>query len=168
MITLSAYNTTEVAKAVTSPFFLLYLGFATPVYLSSRGTVTYLGDSWVQSLFDVLSVQYDDSGANVAAIRISRDYRDTILSEGFAEIDMGLYAVWGAAPSAGDDALELIRGYGDDVVLGREFIDIRIVERDTSGPVSPRSHYEHQNIQPAGQKITIGNTTITIDRAEFL
>lgn len=164
MLTLSANNTTEVAKAVTEPFFLLYIGTTTPIRISSRDAVTVLSNSWVSAYFDVGGIQYGEYGDNVASIRLHKDYRDTILTNNFYELLFVLYMMWGSGPYVDADAVKLITGYGDSSAIHRDYVDVTIASQDSRTAAAPRVHYSHQNIQPAGSKITLANTTITIDR----
>lgn len=165
MLSVTPRNTTELAKKITQPVFLVYLGFPTPVRLSTRGTVTWIAQTWVESLVDIGGIEYGDFGLNIATIRVSPDYRDSILANQISNLEMAVYVLFGEAPFANDDGINIIQGFGAEADLRRDYIDITIVSQNTQASVTPWVHYDHENIQPAGTQVPLRGTTITIERA---
>ena len=168
MLTLSSKNTTEVAKAVTSPIILLYVGYVTPLYLATKGPVTWNSQTWQQTWIDINHISFDDAGDNRASVRVSPAWLSTLLAEDFADATVQIWQLWGDPTYAVGDGVSLFEGVGEDVRISRDYIDLELVQKGFKSAVSPRHLYAHENQLAAGTVITVGTTTITIERAPFL
>lgn len=168
----SSYTNTEIAKRGASPHFLLYLGFSTVLYYSSRETITWDGDTFIPVYFDIISFIPDDYGADRAVIRLDNSdgaLGSVILSEGIADKTVKIYELWGDGSPPGTwgvaDVELIFEGVIDAAGPIAQTIDLLLARTHSLVAAMPRVFYEHENILPAGTKIQLGGTTITIDRA---
>ena len=168
MLTVSSKNTTELAKDYTQPIFLLYLGYTTPIRISTKGPTTWNSQTWQDAFLDVGNIQYGDYGDNSAVVRIHPSWLSTLLAQDFADIPAELYQLFGNSPYAVGDGIQLIDGFGSEMQVSRDYIDLTLITTNSRFSQSPRSLYDHQNIQAAGTRVVLGSTTITIERADFI
>lgn len=168
MLTLSAYNQTEVAKRITEPFFLLEMSYSTPIRISSRETVTWDARVWTEGYLDVIELDQGDFGDSSALVRISAAFKSQVLSEHLVDIPIQLIQLWGQGPFNTADGEILINGVGYGPQINRDYVVLQIVQIDSRSGSAPRLYYEHQNIQPSGTQLIINSDTITIQKADFL
>lgn len=75
---LDASTTTALGAAVTQPYYLVSMGFSTPVYLSSRGAISWDTHSWVDASFEIQL----DSEPTIRIFNEATTLGVTVLSEG--------------------------------------------------------------------------------------
>lgn len=170
--TVSSYTTTEIAKRGASPHFLAYLGFSTPLYYSSRESITWAGDTFIPVYLDLINFSPDDFGADGGIIRLDNSdgaLGAVILSQGIADKSIKVWELWGDGSPPGTWGVNDVELIFDGVIdssgpIG-QVIDLRLARTTSLVSAMPRVFYEHENILPAGTKIQLNGTTVTIDRA---
>jgi len=88
---LSSVNRTGIAQTLTRPVYLVEFGFATPLRLSSRNTITYAGNS-----FSAAAVTVDLSGLTVRILNASLAYTATF-KDGGDGVAVKIWALYGDA-----------------------------------------------------------------------
>ena len=92
MRTLSATNTTEVAKTITRPFFLVELGFDTTVRLSSRASVVWDGYTWTAASFEW-------TGSDLVVFNETGSFGQIVLAQGTAGRTLKVWKLYGDGPT---------------------------------------------------------------------
>ena len=118
---LSSVNRTGIAQTLTRPVYLVEFGFATPLRLSSRNTITYGGNS-----FSAAAVTVDLSGLTVRILNASLAYTATF-KDGGDGVAVKIWALYGDAAPALNDADVVFSGEMGAVGLG-ETIAVRLRE----------------------------------------
>src|SRR5574343_79503 len=119
--TLTAALTTEIGRDVTSPGYLVELGFATPVRLSSRGTMTWYGNTW--TTWDVrvrgLAVESNGSTASGSLTLWNGDYTISalVLGEGVANRAVSIWKFYGDSALTTSDPVSVFVGVADDATI---------------------------------------------------
>ena len=167
MYTPSARTAAEIQKPYTEPIFLIELQFQTTVYLSTRGPTLWNFINWEQAQVQMGNIQYGDNGEYGASLRLPPAYMSEALFPGIINRTVSIGQLWGVEPFAIEDLVFLIEGAISDVKLAAEWIDIAIAQPQVQGLKSPRYTYDHQNLQPAGTRVTINTRTIEIQRGDY-
>lgn len=185
MLTLTSNQTAAVSQPTTQPGFLVKIGWTVPVYLSSRGNVTYTisGDTavstFVSSPITVSGLSSDISakvngnltiGVNPANPTVVMQYALSS-SLGFANTPIEIwvfdqYNVSGGALVTAD-ALKIFKGIGDQVTISPLEIGITLIPTSLVTSVSPRIRINPRNgfnwLQPKGTKIIWGTETFVLE-----
>lgn len=101
MRTLDATTEAEIAKAVTSPGYLVEIDTQPPVRFSTRGSLVYDGNLYL----DGASVRKVAPGASKAEIQIPNHDNAAsalVLGYGLEDVAVRIYAIHGDAPTARD------------------------------------------------------------------
>ena len=167
---LSTNLNTETAKAVTTPIFLIKVGFSpTPLRVSTRGSATALSQTWAQAgariervtpFEAVVSFRNDDLSASAL-------FLGTGVVEG---LTMQVYQSYGAGPVYADaDVVTLFDGVLD-VVQSVTVDEVTIIGRSHSELITKIPRYritelDFHHIPPTGTVITWGGEKITLTRA---
>ena len=166
MRTLTAHNTTETTNTITEPFYLVELGFTTPVYLSSLKDITLSSKDYSASRKFTLSIASDKSGGQSGTILISdvdNLYSALLLSEGCAGKTITIYQAYGT-PTA-SDLVTLFDGIMDESHISDAQVSISIFSQysTTNFPNIYITQPDFNFLPPKGTIIQSGNTTITLD-----
>lgn len=167
MRTLSSTLLAELGRTVTRPGYLVYLGFSTPLRLSTMGDVAWGGETWIGADVKVAGLSVDERGRRQGSVSLGNAdiaYGALVLNEGVADRQVVIYSAWAGAPS---DAIEEFRGVGDAVEIG-DRVSITLAEDSTRHMFAPRrfvnSASGFSTLVPAGTKIRIGQQIITLER----
>lgn len=126
---LSSVNRTGVAQTLTRPVYLVEFGFATPLRLSSRNTITFQGNS-----FTAAAVTVDLSALTVRLFNAELAYTATF-KDGGDGVPVTIWVLYGDTAPAYGDADVVFEGEMGAVGLG-ETITIRL--RESSPKQIPR------------------------------
>lgn len=136
--TTSAATKLETAKAITSPNWLVFIDYSTPVYYSSTRQVTFDGHTWTPNDIQVSLSPDQNSGS----IKIQNtDYVEGGLisgEDGISDIAIKVYKFYGtsATPAAGDVEL-LFDGVGDTDQGGLRWVTITLKPTETAASNHP-------------------------------
>lgn len=168
MITLSAALQAAHASAIQKPAWLVYVGFSTPLRLSSYGDVTYDSNTW--SAYDV-----DVSRIRVDAVRVSGELviqnaddlvGALILAEGVADRVIHIYG-YDAGATDTADIVHLVTCVGGASSLSHDRVSIglRASTEYTSAPrefVNSASGFTY--MIPAGTQLRINGQVYKVER----
>lgn len=107
-----------VAGPITTPAYLVELGFSTPIRLSTRGALTYAGVSWFAGGVTVSSLATGQGGAKACTISVPNNqfaYSSIVLAETASGKKVRVWKLFGEPPYADDDAVLMFEGLIDDV-----------------------------------------------------
>ena len=141
MKTLSAYTSAEVEKKITAPFYVVQLGFNTPLYLSTGDTVTIDGKTYTGTGFEVSKVQKKKGGRIVGQIKVHNQdlvMSAIILNEGTKNKTFKLYMVYGAGPYVAADMTLIADGVMDGVPNIGDTVTITFISGTRFTNYSPR------------------------------
>lgn len=170
MKTLSAALTTALGGAVQRPAWLVSIGWATPLYLSSYGTVSFDSKSWTVADIDVSRVRVEAANVSGTLTLGNADdvYGALILSEGISDKAIVIYG-YDAGATATADFVELVRCVGGRGTVSSEKVEIDL--RDSNAHVySPRTFITttpgsgFTTLMPAGSIVNINGQTYTLER----
>jgi len=159
MRTLSAALLAALASTVTKPGFLVKIGFATPIYLSSRGAVTYDGHTYTAADIELTGLGADPKGDQRGTLRIGNTdlaIGVIILNEQNADWDITVY-VFDAAATATADIVEIFNGTGNGAALDERWASIDLTSGSTSTQFLPAEYITAEQgfsfLPPAGMRI---------------
>ena len=169
--TLSSTTQIEIAKAITRPFYCIYLGFSTPLRLTTHGSsISWDSQTWLPSDGPVptVSITQARDGMLVGALSLPNydlSLSAIILSEGCAGKSCQIYKLYGAGPYASADGTEIFSGVMD-AATG---IDLDTVTIDLRGESFNDNYTPHIlcnpptfNHLPAQKVIVWGNETYVL------
>jgi len=167
MRTLSGTLVTELGLTRTRPGYLVELGFASTLRLSTLGALSYNGYSWYPADIKVAGLSRNEQGQQAGTLSIGNtdlDYGALILSEGVADKTIRIWSVWAGAPS---EAMPEFDGIGDDAEIDGLRVTIKLSSGARRYAYSPRRIIGPQtgvNVRlPAGTRITVGGMTVTLE-----
>lgn len=103
--TLTAHNSSEIGLSVSRPHWLVFFDFATPLRLSTRGTVTFDAQSWTGTQMTV-AIASDGLSGQVVMTDHDSAMEAKLMAEGATGIAARVYMLYGDGPwSASDDDL---------------------------------------------------------------
>lgn len=164
MRTPSARTASELKKEVTEPLFIVQLGLAPPVYLSTRGPTLYEGITYELANLEILGLDYEDNGDNSCALRLDGNYSQLVISGFLVGKSLWIAQLWGQEPFSSGDAIVLFDGVVNDTGIDRNWVSIEGRQTNAHILTIPALFYDHQNIQPAGTEITIRTNTYVIEQ----
>jgi hypothetical protein len=134
--TLSVTTQAEIAKTVTRPFWLLYIGF-TPALRYSSGPQATNGYTWTPNDF-VATVSPDNNQGTLRIQNTDYVFGGLVLSNGIADVPIKIYTLYGTgAYSAGDEEL-LFDGVGGSCTIDPRWVTIDLKVARTAVMFSPR------------------------------
>jgi hypothetical protein len=150
----------ELALTVTRPGYLVSVGFSTPQYYSTLGTVTWDGHTWLGTSIKVDGLQRTTKTGRDALLRFG-DSDQAIaaiaLNEGVTDRAIKIYSVYAGAPS---DAVLELSGAGDACEVNGDSTTISVAEFSTSRAMLPRRRVGKETgfnaMVPSGAGIWIG------------
>jgi len=155
---LSSANRTGIASTLTRPLYLVEFGFATPLRLSSRETVSYAG-----STFTSASLAVDVSAPSIRLLNASLAYTSTF-KVGADGVTCLIWVVYGESPFARGDADLVFSGEVGAVGIGEQ-ISIRL--RDAPPKQVPRLQVAppaFNNLPPDGLEIRTSAGLFRLER----
>lgn len=171
MKTLSAPLGAAVANAITRAGHLVKFWFATPVCISSRGQVSFGGDTFVAADVRVSGIKQDGRGRSGGQVTLGNGdltWSALILGEGVADKRIQVWA-FDAAATGPADIMPIFDGVGDSAKVGQPCV-VRLVNEGSQAAFSPRrfvgvgTGFNH--LSPAGRIIKIGADTMTLERRD--
>lgn len=155
----------EVADVVTRPTYLVELGFAPPIRLSTGPTVSWGGYSWFAAPVDVGSVDINSHGdlqVSVSLNNLDRTYGVLVLNQGTRGRSCRIWGLYG------DPATNAPILFAEGVMDGarvEDTVDLNIVGQSSLYGGTPRvlclpPLFNH--MPPDGTEIRWGATLITI------
>lgn len=123
---ISSTTDTEIAKTVTRPLFLVYLGFNVPVRLSSREQITYASVLWSAASFTL------QMGAGEWRLEVFNEallLGQTVLTQGTSGRIARVYQLYGNGPYADDDGELLLDGEMGEAVIADGVVRIALKRR---------------------------------------
>ena len=170
MRTLSAALTAAYGGAVQRPAWLVSIGWSTPIYLSSHGTVSFDSKTWTAADVNVGSVRID--AASVAGRLVLGNADDTygalVLAEGASDKAIRIYG-YDAGATATADIVELVACVGGKAVVSPTQVEIEL--RDANAYVyaprtfvvaAPGSSFTY--LMPAGTILNINSQSYRLER----
>lgn len=168
MITLSAALQAAHASVIQKPAWLVYIGFATPIRISSYDDVSYDSNTWAAYDVDVSRVRID-------AVKVIGDITiqnaddvlgALILNEGVADKTIKVYG-YDAAATATADIVHLVTCVGGAATIShdRVSISLRAATEYTSAPrefVNAASGFTY--MIPAGTQLRINGQVYKVER----
>src|SRR5210317_117124 len=107
--TLTSEVNTATQDTVTTPRYLVQLGWSSISRLSSREAVTWNGYAWVPNL--IKSVNVSNAGINSRAVVVLHNYDTSFgalaLNEGLQDLWVSIWSLYGSSPFATADAMLL-------------------------------------------------------------
>jgi hypothetical protein len=142
--TVTAALTTEVGKDVTSPGYFVEVGFATPLRLSSRGTMSWSGNTW--TTWDVrvrgLSTESGGSTAGGSIVLANGDYTISalVLNEGVANRAVKVWQYYGDSALTASDPVQVFVGVADDATIDPTSgtVTLQLVQTNAAALFAPR------------------------------
>jgi hypothetical protein len=170
MRTLTSTQLTATSARITTPAYLVELGFGTVLRLSTRNDQTWGGYTWVGGrLGKVSGLQWDGQGAqrgNLEIINTDLAFSALILNEGAADRSCRIWAFYGDNPA---DAQPVFDGVMDEADISPDRVRLSLVGENTRTLYSPRRFIGagtgFNRLRPAGTKITWGGQTYILERA---
>ncbi len=162
--TVSATTDAELKAPVTRPHYLVYIGFSTPLYLSSRGDTSWNGQSWQASDIVIQGLSPDKRTGEILIGNTDLSIGQTILSEGIADRVIQIFEVHG--PNVDDGEL-LFDGYGGGCIIDERWAHIRLRWSSQAAMFSPRILACKENgfnhLPPGGTKISWDGAIYTLE-----
>lgn len=154
---------TNVTLPITVPFYLIYLGFSTPLYLSSRQAVTYGGNSYTRNGIVVKSVSESDVVVGMDNTDLSATA--IVLGEGVRDKSIKIYKAYGTAVAlTADDVTLMFDGYMGNVSnITHNEAEIRCTYSSEALATAPRIYCSPplcNHVPPTGTKLG----TYTLER----
>jgi hypothetical protein len=155
---LSSVNRTGVALTLTRPVYLVEFGFATPLRLSSRNTITYAAKSFTSA-----AVTVDLSSLTVRLLNASLAYTATF-KDGGNGVPVTIWVLYGDTAPAYEDADVIFEGELGAVGLG-ETITVKL--RASSPKQIPRltvAPPTFKHLPPDGLEIATPSGLFVLER----
>lgn len=171
--TLSSGLNTEVAKPITTPAYFVEIQFSTPLYLSSRGTLSWNGHSWLAHGVRVQGLSFaidsPQQRGNLLINDLDGSVTALVLREGVASRPINIWKFYGAAPATGDP-VQVFAGVGDAASADERSggVNIALVQRGSRELFSPRRYMTRGNgfsiLPVSGTKIYFNEENYKIER----
>lgn len=145
--TLSPLVTTEIAKPITAPGFLIEILWPTPFRASSRGDINWNGSVFIRFGFDVRGLGGDGSAMNgsIAFDDIDLTMATLIFTNGIADVPINVWKIYGETQGR-FDPVPLFTGVGDDASSDATLkrTTISLVEARTATLFAPREYMSRE------------------------
>lgn len=170
MKTLTPALIAELALSVTRPGYLVQIGFATTLYLSTLGDVSYAGQTWSAANVKLSGLGQNGQGANTATLTLGNTdgaYGALVLGEGASDLPVVIWAIYAGATASGD-AVQVFSGVTNGADIDAAKVTLALVPQANTTLYSPRvfiSKPTFNHLQPAGTKISFGGETFVLERA---
>lgn len=170
---LTAATIAETEKTVTTPAYLVEIGFSTILRLSSRNDQSWSGYTWTGGrLGRVSGLNWDGKGqqnGEIAIVNSDLAYSALVLNEGVADRRVRIWKFYGDNPAT-LDPVAVFDGVADEASIGPDAVRLTLVGENTRTLYAPRrfigpaTGFSH--LCPAGTKFTWGGQTYILDRGK--
>lgn len=168
---LPAALSTELAKTVTTPLYLIQIGFTPVVRYSTRGDVSYNGQSWLDIGASVDRITADSVRGRVATITLS-NHDDAvsalILAQGIREKTCQIWQAYSAtSPIPTDQIIQVFNGYLVEVPQVNTIVTLVANALPESVTLTPRFRITPptaNHLPPPGTKIAWNGETFVLER----
>lgn len=169
MRTLSGPTTTDIARTVTKPGYLFRMEFPPGILrFSSRGEVTWFGNTWREWDFEVDGLTFDGAqselSGSVTLSDIGDQFFNIIMEWGVGDRVIDILKFYGDGPALGvTDTVHLFHGVGDEATLDTKnhTCTITLQQSETGVIFCPRRYITREqgySVLPAeGTKIEWNN-----------
>lgn len=162
MRTISTPTSDASLALVTQPGVLVEIGFATPLRLSSRGTVEVLGNTWTAWSVRVSGLSFDPAKPAAGGSIVLGDHDQSIsalvLGEGVAGLPVRVWRYFAEAIDAADPVMVFSGLAGRSSGGADRSVSIALVARENTTRYSPRRYMTRETgfsaIPAAGKKLT--------------
>lgn len=174
MRTLTSAVNTAVTGPVTAPGYFVEILFSTPLRFSSRGTITWNGNTWLA--WDVRPAGLSaDSDQSTAAGNITLGNSDfslgiVVLAQGIVDRAINIWKFYGESPATADP-VQVFAGVGAEVTLDptKGIVTIGLQQAGGRSAYSPRRYITAEQgfsfLPAAGQVIPWNGEIYTLQPA---
>lgn len=149
--TVTAALTTEIGRDVVTPGYLVEIGFATPLRLSSRATLSWSGNTW--TTWDVrvrgIAVEAQGSTSGGSLVLWNGDYTISalVLGEGVANRAVKIWVFYGDTALAASDPVQVFVGVADDASIDPTSgaVTLSLVQTNAAALFAPRFYVTPEN-----------------------
>ena len=169
--TLSTPTTNALAGQLTQPGYLVYIGWAAPIRLSSRADLTWNGDPYTG--FGVVpgGLEWRGSAEQGGTLKLDNSsgaYSVMALGEGVADVPIKVW-IYDEAATATADPVAVFDGVGDSCDIMPDALTIRVTSKRSRSLYAPRTYITQDNgfsiVPPEGKTIEWGGQRYTFQRA---
>ena len=164
--------TTAIALPVTSPGYLVQMGFSPILYASSRGTQTWNGQTWLPFGMKVSGLGSDGTIASTSGKLVFNDLDNVIgtlaLGQSVGGTTVTVWAFYGDGALGASDPTEIFAGYGGDCAfdINAGTITFTLVQTNGRSTYIPRLYMTRENgfsfLPAPGTTIAWGNGKIVM------
>lgn len=170
----SANVSTEVARTVTRPGYLVEIAFSTPFRISTRGDINWNGAVFITWGAEV-DIEVDASRSALAGTLRLHNTENAlgtlILLEGIADRPIRIWSFYGETPGL-FDAVPQLFGVGDGASIdpGKGTVTISVMQAGGTTLYSPRSYITREGgfnfVPAAGSLYSWGGEQFRLEREE--
>lgn len=171
MKTLSSALQTQLGLTVTSPGYLVQLGYSSILRLSTMGDISWNSYTWSAADVRVSGIGQDGSAANSGNLQLGNTndaYGALVLNEGASDIAVSIWACYAGATATGDPVL-VFSGVTNGAGIDSSKVTIPLLAQSNATLYSPRTFCNKASgfnfLQPAGTKIFFNGETFILERA---
>lgn len=168
--TLSTPTTNALAGQLTRPGYLVYLGWAPPVRLSSRADLTWNGDLYIGFGVAPAGIEWRGTAEQGGTLRLDNSsgaYSSLALGVGVADVPIKIWA-YDEAATATADPVAVFDGVGDSCGIMPDAITIRVTSKRSRSLYAPRAYITQDAgfsiVPPDGKTIQWGGQRYTFTR----
>ena len=168
--TLTMPTTNALAEQLTRPGYLVYIGWSTPVRLSSRADLTWNSSLYIGFGVSASGIEWRGSAEQGGTLKLdnsSGSYSILALDEGVADVPVKVWA-YDAAATATADPVAVFDGVGDSCDIMPAAITIKVTSKRSRSLFAPRSYITQDNgfsiVPPDGKTIVWGGQRYTFQR----
>lgn len=157
--TLDAGTTTAVGQDITTPYFLVFMDFATPIYYSTRGTTSYDSNSYLAA---DLEISWGQRGPTLSIFNENTTFGQVVLADGTSGRQVIVYQTYYTDPG-NTTPIEIFNGEMGEAEIGdRVVIKCRArAPHKTPRLFSVPPTFNH--VPKAGTKIETRNEVIILE-----
>lgn len=157
--TLDAGTLTAVGEDITTPYYLVFMDFATPVRYSTRHTTTYDTNSYLAA---GINITWSQRGPTLSIFNENTTFGQTVLGDGTAGRQVIIWQTYFTDPG-NTTPIEMFNGVMGEATIGERVV-IRCLERPPNK--TPR-HYAvpptFNHMPKSGTKIETKNEVIILE-----
>ena len=161
----------ELSRKITRPFKLIYIGFSTPLYISTGGTVSFDGQTWTKGTASVDSIDQGDAAmtnGSITLLNSDNSISAFVLSEGARDKACKIYEAYLDTSGLLAGTPELVfSGVMDGVNITPEHVRINIQSYSEAIVKAPRYFCGPplmNHVPPDGTIVQWGNDKYTLER----
>lgn len=173
MRTLTTTTSTATAQTITSPGILVRIDFGIPIYLSSRGDITWNSLNWVSQDVSVSGISWDGTGSQKGTLSLGNAdnlFGALILNDGVRGRPIQIWQFYNGA-IAPNDPVQIFNGICDEVSeIGLAMIRIAISSQSVRAMTCPRTFINQasgfNHLPATGKVVTWGDQRYILQRAK--